>query len=91
MEVRDGKLELDAIKLRGGRPVVVRIDPAAFDAAQGAEWPLAPCPGASVRVEPAPVVALAARTLPDPPLRFAATADRPARSEPPPRPTRRRP
>ena len=71
LAVRDGRLELELLKLRGGCPGTVRIEPSAFDAAQGAEWLLAPCPGLTVSAAPAPIVALAPRALPDAPARFA--------------------
>ena len=38
--VRDGRLAIDVVKARGGRPGTVLIEPSAFDQAQGCEWPL---------------------------------------------------
>ena len=40
LSLRDGLLSLELVKVRGGRTGTVAIDPAAFDAAQGAEWPV---------------------------------------------------
>ena len=72
LAVRDGQLELETVKLRGGRPRTVTLDPSAFDAVQGAEWPLAPSPAVTVRTESAAIVALEPRELPDKVVRFVA-------------------
>lgn len=42
LAVEDGQLVLDVVKARGGRESRVSIAPSAFDAPQGAEWPLVP-------------------------------------------------
>ena len=69
LAVRDGRLELELVKLRGGRPRTVTLDPALFDAAQGAEWPLVPCPALTTRPVPPAVVALVPRVLSGRPAR----------------------
>lgn len=71
LAVRDGRLDVELIKARGGALGALSIDPSAFDAAQGTEWPVpAPVmPGASG----APLASVT-------PLR--AGPDRPPRSAP---------
>jgi len=70
LSMKGGKLELDILKLRGGRPATVLLDPATFDDAQGAEWPLAQNPAATARPEPEPAVARPPCARPERPRRF---------------------
>ena len=49
LSLRAGRLAVDVVKVRGGRTGAVEIEPAAFDAAQGAEWPVPVVPFASPR------------------------------------------
>ena len=87
---RDGRLGIDVVKARGGRPGSVLIEPSAFDEPQGCEWPL-PSPPAS-GVEPdavpaitssiAPVITLgsaAEATLRSPPIVALAPTELPDR------------
>lgn len=50
LSVVDARLQLDIFKLRGGSPGHVVIEPAEFDASQGAEWPI-PAPAAEFSPE----------------------------------------
>ncbi len=67
LDVRDGRLDIELIKARGGALGALAIDPSAFDAVQGAEWPVPAAPAASEpseapRVPPASVTPLHAGT-----------------------------
>lgn len=49
VQMIDQQLTLDIIKVRAGNPQTVHIEPAEFDASQGAEWPIAaPVPTSNI-------------------------------------------